>query len=249
MEDYKVDPTIGYDVVELPSKGIYYPTKKKSLRVAYLTACDENILSSPNLIANNGIIDELLRNKILDKDIDVTDIVEQDRQAILIFLRNTAWGCDYKMSLIDPKTNNPFEINIDLSTVSIKDFKLEEDLNGEYRFYLEKSKVEITFKFLTKKQEDEIRKIGDSWNGNGIPPIKSKELESMIKSVGGNRSMMEIHNFVERMPIKDSQDFRKFVNENKPGLDLTQKVNTPSGEEIEVEIGLGLEFFRPFYGL
>ena len=249
MEDYKVDPTIAYDVVELPSKGIYYPTKKKSLRVAYLTACDENILSSPNLIANNGIIDELLRNKILDKDIDVTDIVEQDRQAILIFLRNTAWGCDYKMSLIDPKTNNPFEINIDLSTVSIKDFKLEEDLNGEYRFYLEKSKVEITFKFLTKKQEDEIRKIGDSWNGNGIPPIKSKELESMIKSVGGNRSMMEIHNFVERMPIKDSQDFRKFVNENKPGLDLTQKVNTPSGEEIEVEIGLGLEFFRPFYGL
>lgn len=249
MEDYKVDPTIAYDVVELPSKGIYYPTKKKSLRVAYLTACDENILSSPNLMANNGIIDELLRNKILDKDIDVTDIVEQDRQAILIFLRNTAWGCDYKMSLIDPKTNNPFEINIDLSTVSIKDFKLEEDLNGEYRFYLEKSKVEITFKFLTKKQEDEIRKIGDSWNGNGIPPIKSKELESMIKSVGGNRSMMEIHNFVERMPIKDSQDFRKFVNENKPGLDLTQKVNTPSGEEIEVEIGLGLEFFRPFYGL
>lgn len=249
MEEYKVDPTIAYDVVELPSKGIYYPTKKKSLRVSYLTACDENILSSPNLMANNGIIDELLRNKILDKDIDVTDIVEQDRQAILIFLRNTAWGCDYKMSLIDPKTNKPFEINIDLSTVPIKDFKLKEDLNGEYRFYLEKSKVEITFKFLTKKQEDEIRKIGDSWNGNGIPPIKSKELESMIKSVGGNRSMMEIHNFVERMPIKDSQDFRKFVNENKPGLDLTQKVKTPSGEEIEVEIGLGLEFFRPFYGL
>ena len=82
------------------------------------------------------IIDELL-NKILDKDIDVTDIVEQDRQAILIFLRNTAWGCDYKMSLIDPKTNNPFEINIDLSTVSIKDFKLE-DLNGEYRFLFRK---------------------------------------------------------------------------------------------------------------
>ena len=32
MEDYKVDPTIAYDVVELPM-GIYYPTKKKSLRV------------------------------------------------------------------------------------------------------------------------------------------------------------------------------------------------------------------------
>jgi len=41
----------------------------------------------------------------------------------------------------------------------------------------------------------------------------------------------------------------KFVAENKPGLDLAQKVKTPSGEEILAEIGFGVEFFRPFYGL
>jgi hypothetical protein len=51
------------------------------------------------------------------------------------------------------------------------------------------------------------------------------------------------------MPIKDSQDFRKFINENKPGLDLTQTAITPSGDTIQVEIGFGVEFFRPFYGL
>ena len=52
MDEYKIDPTIAYDVVELPSRGIHYPSKKKSVRVAYLTAADENILSAPNLIAN-----------------------------------------------------------------------------------------------------------------------------------------------------------------------------------------------------
>ena len=44
MEEYKIDPTISYDVVELPSRGIHYENKKKSLRVSYLTASDENIL-------------------------------------------------------------------------------------------------------------------------------------------------------------------------------------------------------------
>jgi len=71
----------------------------------------------------------------------------------------------------------------------------------------------------------------------------------MIKSVAGNRDMMNIRNFVEKLPIKDSQDFRKYVKEHKPSLDLTKTVKTPSGEDIQVEIGFGVEFFRPFYGL
>lgn len=71
----------------------------------------------------------------------------------------------------------------------------------------------------------------------------------MIKSVAGNREMMNIHNFVDRLPIKDSQDFRKFVREHKPNLDLTKKILAPSGEELTVEVGFGVEFFRPFYGI
>ena len=71
MEEYRIDPTIAFDVVELPSRGIHYPNKKKSVKVAYLTAADENILSSPNLMATNSIIGELLKRKILDRDINV----------------------------------------------------------------------------------------------------------------------------------------------------------------------------------
>ena len=69
MNDYRLDPTIAYDVISLPSQGIYYPNKKKTIKVAYLTAADENILSSPSLIANNMVVDELLKRKILDKDL------------------------------------------------------------------------------------------------------------------------------------------------------------------------------------
>jgi hypothetical protein len=249
MEEFRIDPSISYDVVELPSKGIYYKNKKKSVRVSYLTASDENILSSSSLINSGGVIEELLKRKILDRDLPIDEIIEEDRQAILVFLRNTAFGSDYSVIVIDQKTNKEFVTKVDLSTLKVKDFTLTEDSNGEYSFKMEKSKVDITFSFLTLKQEKEIDEIKKSWNGIGVPPIVTKQLEFMIKSIGGNRDIMNIRNFIETMPIKDSQDFRKFINENKPGLDLTQKITTPSGDIVQIEIGFGVEFFRPFYGI
>jgi hypothetical protein len=249
MENLRIDPTVAYDVVELPSNGIYYKNKKKTLRVAYLTASDENILSSPTLINNGTVVEELIRRKVLDRDITIEEIVEEDRQAILIFLRNTAFGSDYKVTVNDPKTDKTFDTMIDLSSIPIKDFKLVEDTNGEYEYFMEKSKKKVTFSFTNMSQEKEIDEIKKSWNGIGVAPIVTKRLEFMIKSVEGNRDPMNIRNFIENLPIKDSKDFRKYVNENKPGLDLTRTIKTPSGEDIQIELGFGVEFFRPFFGL
>ena len=151
-----------HDVVPLPSQGLFYANKKKSVKVAYLTAADENILSSQNLINTGKVIEELLKRKVLDKDLSVDEIVEEDRQAILLFLRNTAFGSDYKMLVTDPKTGERCNLIADLSQVKLRDFKLEEDSNGEFKFYLEKSKTDITFKFLTQKQQEDIDKIKDS---------------------------------------------------------------------------------------
>lgn len=249
MEQFAIDPTIAYDVVELPSKGIHYANKKKSVRVAYLTAADENILSAQNLLKTNTVIDELLKRKILDKDLSIEELSDEDRSAILIFLRNTSFGPEYTFYLKDPKTNEEFTAVVDLSEVKFKDFTLVPDEMGEFKFHFPKSNVDITFKFLTKKQLKEIEKIEESWNGIGVAPVVTKQLEMMIKSIAGNRDLMNIHNFVEQMPIKDSQEFRKFVKEHKPNLDLVKSVIAPSGEKVNVEVGFGVEFFRPFYGV
>jgi len=249
MEELRIDPTIAYDVVELPSRGIHYSSKRKSVRVAYLTAADENILSSPSFLNTNTVIPELLKRKILDRDFPIDEIVEEDRQAILIFLRNTAFGSEYNLTTYDPKTDKEFNTVINLETLKLKDFNLTENSNGEYGYHLERSKIDITFKFLTRKQEDEIDKIKENWNGSGVAPIITKQLEMMIKSFNGVTDALKIRSFIETMPIRDSQEFRKYVQDNKPGLDLTQQVTTPSGENIQVNIGFGVEFFRPFYGL
>ena len=42
-----------YDVIELPSQGILYKDNKKSVKVEYLTAMDESILTSPNISNGN----------------------------------------------------------------------------------------------------------------------------------------------------------------------------------------------------
>jgi hypothetical protein len=249
MEEFRVDPNIAYDVVELPSRGVHYKNNKKSVRVAYLTASDENILSSPNIIQSNTLIDELLKRKILDRDIQVEEIVEEDRQAILIFLRNTSFGSEYNIRLVDPKTNEEFVVTEDLGSLSFKEFNLTPDVNGEYKFVMPKSNIDVTFKFLTRKQEMEIEEMSKNWNGIDVAPVVTKRLEMMIQTVAGVRDQMNTRNFVLNLPIKDSQDFRRFVSENRPSLNLTKKTKAPSGEIVEYSIGFGVEFFRPFWGI
>jgi hypothetical protein len=249
MEKFTIDPTIAYDVVELPSQGVVYKNGKKSLRVAYLTASDENILTSPNLIQNDTVIEELLKRKILDKDFDVTELINEDKQAILIFLRNTAFGTEYELEILDPQTNKPFTTKVDLSVLKVKDFKLQADSNGEYSYFMKNVKKNITFKFLTNQQEKDLELIKNSKSDNLVVPTNTKRLEMMIKSIDGQRDQMMIYQFIQQLPIKDSQDFKKYVNENKPGIDLTIEVKTPSGEIVKSYIDFGVEFFRPFYGI
>lgn len=244
------NPNTSYDIVEAPSRGLMYPSKKNSFRVSHLTAADENILTAPNFINNPKVIDELLSRKVLDKDINIEDIVEVDRQAILIFLRNTAFGTEYKVKLIDPKTEKEFIHEFDLSTVKVKDFTLIPDGKNEFSYRLPKTGYNVTFQFLTRKEQLELIKLQDEWTEKTVsPPIVTKELGFLIKSVDGERDPIMLNNFIQQLPISDSKAFRKFVNENKPMLDLEQEVIAPSGEKVRFNLGFGVEFFRPFIGI
>ena len=49
IDEYKYgqqDFNLPHDVVQLPSGGIFYPSKKKSVKVGYLTAADENVIAN-----------------------------------------------------------------------------------------------------------------------------------------------------------------------------------------------------------
>ena len=120
--------------------------------------------------------------------------------------------------------------------------------DGEFEFLMPISKKKVTFKFLTKLQEKELNKITETTT-TGVVPLNTKRLEMMIKSVDGIKDQMSIYQFIQNLPIKDSQEFRKFIGENRPSLDLNISVIAPSGEKVEGIIDFGVEFFRTFYGV
>ena len=117
------EPTfeVPYDVIELPSKGKLYLGNKSTVKVEYLTATDENILTSPNLLQSGKVIDYLLEQKIKDKDINSKDLLIGDRNAIMIFLRATGYGEMYPVNLTDPNTGEEFEYEINLSELKTKE--------------------------------------------------------------------------------------------------------------------------------
>ncbi len=244
-----LETILPYDVVSLPSQGIFYESRKKTVKVTYLNASDENLLSTPSMIGSKKLIHTLLDRKILDKDINVEELAECDKEAILIFLRNTAFGSDYTVKLKDPKTENEFETTIDLSVLKTKDISVDLDEKGEFEHYLEVSKKKCKLTLISPKIEKELQKVNETYKDHPINPYITKQLEMVIKEIDGVRDPMSIAQTIQIMPIKDSQGIRKVIRENAPELDLSVKVMTPSNEEIGARIAFGIEFFRPFYGI
>ena len=159
--------TLPHDVVPLPSGGIFYKNKKKSLKVGYLTASDENILMG----GGTDLTLNLLRAKIYEPDMRVEDLIEGDIEAILIFLRNTAFGPEMTLNLTDPATNKPFQTNILLDQLQIINGQTPSE-DGTFTTTLPKSQAIVKVKPLSYGEIMEITKMADSYpQGRVVPRI------------------------------------------------------------------------------
>lgn len=240
-----------HDVVSLPSQGVFYKSKKKSIKVGYLTAADENILSDidSRKNINEGIILPLLRNKIFEKDLRPEELLDGDIEAILIFLRNTSFGPEYSIKVTDPKTDEVFTASILLDELNYKKTNEKPLDDGTFETTLPVSKRKVKLKLLNMMDRLEVEKIIKSYPSERTAPTVTTKLLKHIVSLDGDDDRVKIATFVEQMPIADSKYIRRFVYDNEPRLDLSKEVITPSGEKAVVEIGFGVEFFRPFLSI
>ena len=145
-----------YDMIPLPSDGECYPNKTKRLAVSYLTANDENYLTSPNMYSNGLAIDFLLKKKIVSKDFNIDNLCTGDADAILLWLRVTAYGASFPIEATDPLTNQKINYDVDLTKLKYKPFRLKGDENGYFDFTMPISQDKIKFKFLTRKDKKDI---------------------------------------------------------------------------------------------
>lgn len=145
------NPEAAFDVIPLPSKGEGYKDKISKASVSYLTAYDENMIVSPNLYRDNLILDYILQEKLLSQEIDPMDLLEGDREAIILFLRASGYGNEYPITATDDITGKEFESIVDLSKLKYKEFNLKGDSNGWFDFELPVSKKIVKFRFPTHR--------------------------------------------------------------------------------------------------
>jgi len=195
-----IDPTVQYDVIQLPSNGQCYKNKMDRLPVAYLTAYDENIITSPNLYKDGLVIDFLLKNKIVNKEINPSDLVSGDIDAITLFLRATSYGPDFPIVVADPETGEQIDTTVDLTTLKPKEFTLVGDENGWFEFETPIKKDKIKFRYLTRRQEKQLQKIVEL-ESNGT---KAFMIEDTKNSLTMSMSNDKILNEAEKKTLRAS---------------------------------------------
>lgn len=236
-----------HDVLTLPSGGKFYKSKKKSVKVGYLTAQDENLLVNATRNGGQGLISQLIRSKLYEPDLKPEDLLDGDIETILIFLRNTSFGPEYNMSVLDPRTNKYFDSTIVLDELNITRPINVPDESGFFETTLPKTKVVVKLKPLSYGEETEIEKTLEKYPAGLVPPTVTMKLQKQIVEVNGDTSLSTISKFVNELPILDSKHIKNFLRENVPSLDLKRQVKTPSGEIVTVQVAFGVEFFRPFF--
>lgn len=236
-----------HDVVPLPSQGVFYKSKKKNIKVGYLTANDENYLSSFLSSNSDNIIMGLLRNKIYEPDLRPEELLSGDIEAILLFLRNTSFGPEYIVKVNDPNTNKVFESTLILDELNLKKTQVSPDEEGTFSTVLPKSGASVKLRPLTYYEITEINRMADEYPAGRVAPKVSWRLQKQVVEINGERDKGKIATIIETLPIMDSKHIRNFLRDNEPSLDLTKRVKTPSGELVTVDVTFGVEFFRPFF--
>jgi len=242
------------EVINLPSKGWFYlentPLATGQLELKVMTAREEDILVSKNLINKGIVLDKLLESLIVDKSINPGDMLNCDRNAAFVAIRRMAYGDEYKANVICSKCNADNLVNIDLGKIDNKAFDFEKysKNKNEFDFTVPGSGKLITFKLLTKKDEDAIdaelkalQKIS-----NEITSEITTRLKHVITSVDGNRDKAIIRKFVDEMKAKDSLSFRNYMRTVTPDIDMSfDFVCSSCGIERREDVPLGVSFFWP----
>lgn len=245
------------EIIDLPSQGKVYPEGNPlasgKLEMKYMTAKEEDILTSANLIKQGVVLDKLFQSLIVSP-IKYNDLITGDKNAIMIAARILGYGKDYEVEVTCPKCSEKSKVNIDLSY--IKDKKISEDLEmispNNFKFTLPVSKREVTFKLLTHGDERKIEYALEAFkkksNKDSVNPELSTRLKHLITSIDGNAEKAAIDHFVDNeLFAQDSKVLRAYVKEVAPDVDLTFDFSCNHCDHTQegMSIPIDVNFFWP----
>lgn len=245
------------EVIDLPSKGIVYPEGNPlaggKIEMKYMTAKEEDILTSANLIRQGVVLDKLFQSLIVSP-IKYNDLITGDKNAIMVAARILGYGKDYEVECTCPNCQEKSKVLIDLGTIPDKPISEEVEIvsPNNFKFLLPVSKRTVTFKLLTHGDERKIDYALEAFNKKAgkdkVSPELSTRLKHIITSVDGNPEQSYIDHFVDNeLFAQDSKALRAYVKSIAPDVELKFNFDcdkcghTQEGMDIPIDVN----FFWP----
>lgn len=234
-----------FDIIELPSRGMFYNLGRSYIYIKLLTAKEENILSSPFLSEYGEALDLALESVILD-DIKVDNLLTVDRKAIIMFLRSKAISDAFELEIDCPDCGTKFTQEFRLSNFEMSDTVEAPGADGLYsvKFKLKEDK-EFVIKLipLTHGADKAVKKYHQG-------KTSTYELIYQIHSINDNDDSDYIEKFVNKMPINKFQSLKKKIDSIVPRIfeELTTECSSCGHKEkTSFKIDDGLLKFEPNY--
>ncbi len=243
--------------VPVPSQGRVYPKnsplfQKETLDIRAMTAKEEDILSSRPLIQQGKVITRLLQSCLIDKDIDVRDMLVGDRNALMVSVRVTGYGTRYAAEVGCSECGARNNQSFNLSDLEIKRLDIAPVSPGEnlFEYTLPVTKKKVNFKFLTGRDEEERTIVAERRKKNfpeaDVENNVTARLEQVIVSIDGITDRNKLNSFIKNMPAQDSRKLRKYVLEKEPGIDMSAWMKcTSCHASSKVPLPIGINFFWP----
>ena len=244
------------EMVTLPSKGYFYPENsplsKGEVEMKYMTAKDEDILTSPNLIRSGMVLDKLIESLLVDKKIKVDDLLLGDKNGLIVAARILAYGKEYPIEFVD-EVGQTQTITVDLTTLKDKEVDFSKFTKGvnEFSFELPVSKRLVTFKLVTQLDEKntaaEIKSLKKVSGGSKIDPEITTRMKRTILSVDGETSRAKVNSFVDNEFLsQDSWALREQLTKISPDVNMQYFYTCESCDyEEEMTVPMTVQFFWP----
>jgi len=235
------------EIIDLPSKGKFYPDghalKSGQIELKYMTAKEEDILTSQNLIQKGIVLDKLMDSLIVTKGVNQEDLLLGDLNAVMVASRILGYGKDYPVSVTCPLCGAQKEHAIDLSQLETKEFK-ESDLT----FTLPVSKKTIKIKLLTRKDEKAIQEEINALKKLGlqVDSEATTRLRGIIAEVDGVKDVKTIRETVDNMLVADARALREFHSSVTPDIKFEASYTCEACDGTsKLPVSIGLNFFWP----
>ena len=244
MADDKKFPS---EIVDLPSGGKIYgkdsPLYNGKIELKYMTAKEEDILTSANLIKKGVVITKLLDSLIVTEGVSCDDLVLGDKNGVMVAARILAYGPKYETEITDPDSGQKIPYTFDLTECPFKE--VVESEGNLFDFELPISKQKIQFKILTGKDERDIEvELKRVSKHTGDSSEITTRLRYMIQSVDGDNAPGTINAFSQNMLARDSLALREEVMRISPDINMSSEVEL-GGEMVTVTIPMTANFFWP----